>query len=75
MPTTKKPIMAAAARIGRLYINGVTPDPDALADAQRKLAEAKIAWAIADALTNAPRLTDDQLDRLSRQLVRGGVAR
>lgn len=62
-------------RLARLFAYGRTPDPDALAAAQRDLAEAKIARTIRDALADTPRLLDDQLDRLSRQLVRCGVDR
>jgi len=60
----KNEVTRSTARLARLYQGNPTPDPEAVADARRALAEAMIEKAVREALAVAPPLTADQQARL-----------
>ncbi|UZF54317.1 hypothetical protein LH935_16345 [Gordonia polyisoprenivorans] len=61
------PVTHAKCRVASLS-RKCGPDSDQVADARRDLAEANIAAAIERNLSRAPKLTDDQIARLSALL-------
>lgn len=66
-------VAAAAARVARAH--RFTPDdPNAIADARRALAAAKIEAAIERALASAPALSPEQTQRVFALLIAAGHA-
>ncbi len=64
-------IQRATARLSGLYIYGKHPSPEVEANARRELAAAKIERAVREAIAKAPRLTDEQRERIAALLVSG----
>lgn len=74
MSNTPDPIRSAVAHLGvalRSAKGGKGGDPEAVAEARRNLAAAKIAKAIAQALAEAPPLSAEQRAQLSAILSGG----
>lgn len=67
MPTVD-PVISARNRLAGLHVGKNKPDPETVADARRRLTEAKAERAIREAVAAAPPLTDEQRHRLAALL-------
>lgn len=72
MPITKPkydPVIVARNKLSGMYSHGRTPEPEALAAAQRDLTEAKLERYVREALAAVPPLTDEQRARIASLLL------
>ena len=64
-------VIRARNKVARLYIGGRAPDPEAVAEARRGLAVARLERAVREAVDAAPPLTSEQREHIIALLLTG----